>query len=46
MNSISDLTARAISFITAVQTTLLNGEIDLEKEKKAIAQILLEEGFF
>ncbi|MEO6812520.1 MAG: patatin-like phospholipase family protein, partial [Ginsengibacter sp.] len=37
MNSISDLTARAISFITAVQTTLLNGEIDLEKDTDKVS---------
>ncbi|MEO6820880.1 MAG: patatin-like phospholipase family protein [Ginsengibacter sp.] len=32
MDAISDLTSRAISFITAVQTTLLNGEIYLEND--------------
>lgn len=32
MNAIMDLTARAISFITTVQTTLLKGAIALEKE--------------
>jgi|SRR6185437_2618145 len=37
MNSISDLTARAVAFITAVQTTLLNGEIDLEKDTEKVS---------
>jgi hypothetical protein len=32
MTFISDLTARAISFITAVQTALVNAEIDSDKE--------------
>ena len=37
MNSISDLTARAIAFITAVQTTLLNGEIEQEKDTARVS---------
>ncbi len=31
MNSITDLTARAVAVITAIQTALLNGEIETEK---------------
>ncbi len=37
MNSISDLAARAIAFITAVQTTLLNGEIDQQKDTAKVS---------
>ena len=33
MNAIMDLTARAISFITTIQTTLLKGAIALDKEE-------------
>ena len=36
MDAISDLTARAISFITAVQTTMLNGEIYLENDSDKV----------
>lgn len=37
MNAIVDLTARAISFITTIQTTLLKGAIALEKEDAKIS---------
>ncbi len=45
MNSISDLSARAIAFITAAQTTLLNGEIEIEKNsaKASILTIPIDE---
>ncbi len=46
MNAISDLTARAISFITAVQTTLLNGEIDIEKETDRVSILTIAPGDF
>lgn len=42
MNSISDLTARAIAFITAVQTTLLNGKIDQEKKVEPVSILSID----
>ncbi|MEO8852665.1 MAG: patatin-like phospholipase family protein, partial [Ginsengibacter sp.] len=46
MNPISDLAARAISFITAIQTTLLNGEIYLEKETDKVSILTISPGDF
>ncbi len=37
MNTITDLTARAVSFITTIQTVLLNGAISNEREKEKLS---------
>jgi len=42
MNAIMDLTARATSFITAIQTTLLRGVINLREENEKISILSLQ----
>lgn len=44
MNAISDLSAQAIAFITAVQTTLLNGEIDHTKDTERVSVLSISPG--
>jgi len=46
MNAIMDLTARATSFITAIQTTLLRGAIALEKAKENFSVLSIEPNKF
>ncbi|MEP6746212.1 MAG: patatin-like phospholipase family protein [Bacteroidota bacterium] len=41
MNAIMDLTARAVSFITAIQTTLLNGAIADGKKNQSVSILTL-----